>query len=82
MKKILYFNASWCGPCKNLKPTIEALSTQLNIQSVNIDENQHLAKEYGIRSIPALVFEKDGRIIDKKLGVLTESQIKETWNNL
>tara|TARA_R110001592_G_scaffold99364_1_gene283112 strand:+ start:247 stop:495 length:249 start_codon:yes stop_codon:yes gene_type:complete len=82
MKKILYFNASWCGPCKSLKPTIEALSTQLNIQSVNIDENQQLSQEYGIRSIPALVFVKDGRILDKKLGVLTESQIKEIWNNL
>jgi len=82
MKKILYFNASWCGPCRNLKPIVESLSTQLNIQSINIDENQQLAQEYGIRSIPALVFEKDGRIIDKKMGVLTESQIKETWNNL
>ena len=82
MKKILYFNASWCGPCRNLKPTIELLSTQLNIQSVNIDENQQLAQEYGIRSIPALVFEKDGRIVEKKMGVLTESQIRETWTNL
>jgi thioredoxin len=82
MKKILYFNASWCGPCRNLKPVIESLSSQLNIQSVDIDQNQQLAQEYSIRSIPALVFEKDGRIIDKKMGVLTESQIKETWNNL
>ena len=82
MKKILYFNASWCGPCRNLKPVIESLNSQLNIQSVDIDQNQQLAQEYSIRSIPALVFEKDGRIIDKKMGVLTESQIKETWNNL
>ena len=82
MKKILYFNASWCGPCRNLKPIVESLSTQLNIQSINIDENQQLAQEYGIRSIPTLVFEKDNRIIDKKMGVLTKSQIKETWNNL
>tara|TARA_R110000796_G_scaffold182106_1_gene298641 strand:+ start:99 stop:347 length:249 start_codon:yes stop_codon:yes gene_type:complete len=82
MKKILYFNALWCGPCRNLKPIVESLSTQLNIQSINIDDNPQLAQEYGIRSIPALVFEKDGRIIEKKMGVLTESQIKETWKNL
>ena len=45
-------------------------------------QNQQLAQEYGIRSIPALVFEKDGRIIEKKMGVLSESQIRETWTNL
>jgi thioredoxin-like negative regulator of GroEL len=82
MKKILYFNASWCGPCRNLKPIVESLSSQLNIQSIDIDQNQQLAQEYGIRSIPALVFEKDGRIIEKKMGVLSESQIRETWTNL
>ena len=82
MKKILYFNASWCWPCRNLKPIVESLSSQLNIQSIDIDQNQQLAQEYGIRSIPALVFEKDGRIIEKKMGVLSESQIRETWTNL
>jgi thioredoxin 1 len=82
MKKILYFNASWCGPCRSLKPVVESLKNELVIESINVDENPQLAQEYGIRSIPALVFEKDGHTLNKKLGVLTESQIKEIWDNL
>ena len=57
------FNATWCGPCKMLAPVLEELSEQTTAMSffaVDVDENMHLAMEYGISSIPALVILKDG----------------------
>ena len=82
MKKILYFSATWCGPCKNLKPIMESLSNQMTVQFVDIDSNPQLVAEYGVRSVPTLIFEKDGRPVKKESGVLTESQVKNIWNQL
>tara|TARA_R110000796_G_scaffold237293_1_gene357248 strand:- start:721 stop:969 length:249 start_codon:yes stop_codon:yes gene_type:complete len=82
MKKILYFSATWCGPCKNLKPIMESLSNQMAVQFVDIDSNPQLVAEYGVRSVPTLIFEKDGRPVKRESGVLTESQVKNIWNQL
>tara|TARA_R110002167_G_C12491401_1_gene635447 strand:+ start:430 stop:678 length:249 start_codon:yes stop_codon:yes gene_type:complete len=82
MKKILYFSATWCGPCKNLRPIMESLSNQMIVQFVDIDSSPDLAAEYGVTSIPTLVFEKDGRPVKRESGVLTESQVKNIWNQL
>ena len=82
MKKIIYFSAKWCGPCKNLRPIIESLSNQMAIQFVDIDSSPDLATEYGVTSIPTLVFEKNGKPVKRESGVLTESQIKNVWNQL
>lgn len=54
----------------------------LNIQKVDVDSNPSLVAEYGVRNIPTLVFEKNGQQITKQVGVITESQIRETWNQL
>ena len=82
MKKILYFSATWCGPCKNLRPIMESLSNQMIVQFVDIDSSPDLAAEYGVTNIPTLVFEKDGRPVKRESGVLTESQVKNIWNQL
>ena len=82
MKKILYFSATWCGPCKSLRPIMESLSNQMIVQFVDIDSSPDLAAEYGVTSIPTLVFEKDGRPVKRESGVLTESQVKNIWNQL
>jgi thioredoxin len=82
MKQILYFSATWCGPCKNFKPIMESVSNSIPVQFVDVDQNPTLAAQYNIRSIPTLVFLKDGQEINKKPGVLSESQVKEIYNLL
>jgi len=82
MKQILYFSATWCGPCKNFKPIMESVSNSIPVQFVDVDQNPTLAAQYNIRSIPTLVFLKNGQEINKKPGVLSESQVKEIWNQI
>jgi thiol-disulfide isomerase/thioredoxin len=56
MNKILYFTASWCGPCKALAPTIQQLQSEgLNIQKVDVDDDQSLSAQYGVRNVPTLI---------------------------
>jgi thioredoxin 1 len=80
MKKILYFSSTWCGPCKNFKPIMESLSNEMAIQFIDIDSNPQLVAEYGIRNIPTIVVTRDDRAVAKQAGVLTESQVRNLWN--
>jgi thioredoxin 1 len=82
MKEILYFSAPWCGPCRNFKPIMESVSNSIPIRFINVDENPQLAAQYSVRSVPMLVFLKNGQEADKSVGVLTESQVKEKYNLL
>ena len=82
MKEILYFSAPWCQPCRNFKPIMENVSNSIPVRFINVDENPQLATQYNIRSIPTLIFLKDGQEVNKKPGVLSESQVKELWNQI
>ena len=82
MKEILYFSAPWCGPCRNFKPIMERVSNSMPVRFINVDENPQLSAQYNVRSVPMLVFLKDGQEADKTIGVLTESQVKDKWNLL
>jgi len=69
---VVDFWAPWCGPCLALGPVIDALATeytgQVNIGKVNADENPNVSVQYGITSIPCILFIKDGKVVDKQLG--------------
>ena len=82
MKEILYFSAPWCGPCRNFKPIMESVNNSIPVRFINVDENPQLSAQYNVRSVPTLVFLKDGQEADKSIGVLTESQVKEKWSLL
>ena len=68
------FWAPWCGPCHVLAPTIAELAVEFDGQAavgkVNVDDNPHLAAQYGIRSIPTVLLFKEGQVVDQTVGVV------------
>lgn len=80
------FWAEWCGPCKMMSPLIDSLvgeySGKAEIGKVNVDENPGIAAQYGIRSIPTLIFFKDGKVVDQLIGVQPKPAIVSKLNSL
>ncbi|ACT69818.1 thioredoxin [Neorickettsia risticii] len=78
---LLDFWADWCAPCKQLIPTLEAFAESaenVKVYKVNIDgPGQDLAVSNGVRAVPTLILFKDGKIVDRKVGALSLSQLKE-----
>jgi thioredoxin 1 len=81
MKKILYFSAAWCGPCKMLGPIMESVSDQVNYQKIDVDNNQELSIKYGVRNIPTLVLvDGSGNELNRSTGVMQKQQIIDFYN--
>ena len=80
MKKILYFSAAWCGPCKMLSPLMESLSGQINYEKIDVDNNQDLSIKYGVRNIPTLVLVENGEAVRKLTGLQQKDQILNFYN--
>jgi thioredoxin 1 len=81
MKKILYFSAAWCGPCKTLGPIIESLTGEINYQKIDVDQNQDLSIQYGVRNIPTLILlDENGEVKGRKVGLQTKQDILSFYN--
>ena len=70
------FWAEWCGPCRMMSPTLEALARDFKVCKVNVDKNQKLAARYDISSIPALKIFKNGQVVAEHLGVTPENVLR------
>lgn len=72
------FWASWCGPCRMLAPIVDEIASETDdiiVGKINVDEEAGLAIDYGIMSIPTLLVFKDGKVVNKSLGVISKEKI-------
>jgi len=83
---IVDFWAEWCGPCRMIAPVLEELAAEyadrLAVGKVNVDEDRQIAARFGIRSIPTLLFFRDGARIDQVVGAHSKSAIKAKIDQL
>ena len=78
------FWAEWCGPCRMVGPVVEELSNDYSgkavVGKVNVDQNPGVAAKYGIRSIPTILFFKNGEVVDKSVGAVPKAALADKLN--
>ncbi len=82
---ILDFYADWCGPCQTLLPIVDDLAKEnenFEIVKINVDNNQELASQFQVRSIPALFFIKDKTVVDRIQGLQPKSFLQSKINEI
>ncbi len=83
---VIDFWAEWCGPCKMIGPIIEEISSEYGdkivVGKVDVDNNDDLTSQYGIRNIPTVLFIKGGNVVDKLVGAAPKSTFTDKINKL
>lgn len=78
---VVDFWAEWCGPCRIIAPVIEQLSHdyegKVNIGKLDVDNNPEVTMKYGVRSIPTILFIKDGEVVGKHVGTATKATLED-----
>ncbi len=78
--------AAWCGPCRMLSPTVDDIAEQyagrVAVAKCNVDDNEEIAEKYGVRSIPTLLFFKNGELAEKTVGLVSKQEIETILNKL
>ena len=81
---VVDFWAEWCGPCRMIAPVIEELANDYGekvlVGKVDVDSNPEVSMEYGVRSIPTILIIKNGKVVDKHVGVATKDALADKIN--
>lgn len=79
------FWAEWCGPCRMVGPIVEELAGDFEgkatIGKVDVDSNPEISMKYGIRSIPTILFFKNGEVVDKQVGAVAKGKLQQKLEN-
>lgn len=76
---LIDFNADWCGPCRMIRPMLDDIASNndnIKIVSINIDDEDELADKYEVSSIPCLVLIKDGKEVNRNVGLIAQDQLE------
>jgi thioredoxin 1 len=80
MKQLLYFTASWCSPCRQLGPIMNEVSNEVPVQKIDVDQNQALATQYGIRSVPTVLLVENNQEKARLVGLQPKSRYIQLFN--
>ena len=83
---VVDFWATWCGPCRMVGPVISELAEEydgrITVGKCDVEENEDLALEFGVRNIPTIVFIKGGQVVDKIVGAQPKAKLQEKFESL
>jgi len=85
MIKVIKFGSTWCVPCKRLNPILNQIKSEypsVIFEDVDVDNDSKRAIEYNIRGVPTLIFEKNGEVVKRTMGVTTKQNISNILNSL
>ena len=82
---LVEFGAEWCGPCRMLEPIVEELAAEyagrVKVGMIDLDNNPNTAIEFGVRSLPSILFFRDGAVVDRIVGAVSKGEILKVMTN-